>query len=130
MSVVRFNHEAWQYRHREGDTMPAIPWAAALYMFKKIMPVVIDQAPELLKTLERRRAASRAERPSDQGDALTAITERLDAQYDLLKTHSDLFLELQGALTSTRRSLARAWIMIGSSGLVSLVLLILPLTRP
>ena len=109
--------------------MPAIPWSAALYMFKKIMPVVIDQAPELLKTLERRRAASRSERPSDRGDAFTAITERLDAQYDLLKTHSDLFLELQAALTSTRRSLARAWIMIGISGLLSLVLLVLLLTR-
>lgn len=37
--------------------MPAIPWSTALFMFKKLMPVVIDQAPEILKSFERRRTA-------------------------------------------------------------------------
>jgi hypothetical protein len=83
------------------------------------MPVVIDQAPELLKTFERRRAASRAEVPSDSSAALTSVNERLDAQYDLLKAQSEIIVQLQATLTAMNRSLQRAWIAIGALALLS-----------
>jgi hypothetical protein len=33
---------------KRGDM--AIPWTTAFYIFRKVLPVVIDKAPDLLKT--------------------------------------------------------------------------------
>ena len=89
----------------------AIPWAAALYVFRKLAPVVIDKAPELLKALERRRA-TRAPTDSSVDPSLTLLQERIDTQEQLLKAQTEIIMELQASLNSTRRSLRLAWILL------------------
>ena len=85
-----------------------IPWATALYVFRKVLPVVIDKAPELLKTLERRRTASPG--PHSPADlSLAMLEQRIETQEQVTAAQMELLTQLQAALRATRRSLTIAW---------------------
>lgn len=103
-------------RRKRGNV--AIPWAAALYVFRKLAPVVIDKAPELLKALERRRA-TRAQIDPSVDPSLALFQERIDSQEQLLKAQTELIVELQASLNSTRRSLRLAWIILAATLLLT-----------
>jgi hypothetical protein len=91
----------------------AIPWATALYVFRKVLPVVIDQAPELLKTLERRRKdAPPPAEPASGESAVAMLEERIDAQERRLETQIELLAQLQVTVRATRRSLTIVWAML------------------
>jgi len=107
--------------------MPAIPWSTALFMFRKLMPVVIDQAPEILKSFERRRTAPP---PQTAGsDQLLLLQERLETQSRILTTQAEALIRLQGTLATIRRSLWIAWAAIGVMALLAVGLLITLLLR-
>ena len=98
----------------------AIPWVTAFYVFKKVLPVVIDKAPELLKTLERRRtqpAPSELTRPEY---SLAMVQERLEALEQLITDQ---------ALRGTRRSLALAWAVLAAAVLLGTSLALVAFLR-
>jgi hypothetical protein len=89
-----------------------IPWTAALYLLKKLMPIVIDKAPELLKTLERGRSApSQAEHDTTEL-SLVSLQERLHAHVQTLAAHMERIEKLEISLRATRRSLKIAWLIL------------------
>ena len=102
----------------------AIPWVTALYVFKKVLPVVIDKAPELLKTLERRRTvAAPSESMKAAESSLAMVQERLEALEQLLTAQGEMVTRLEATLRATRRSLALAWIVLAAAVLGASVVL-------
>lgn len=108
--------------------MPAITWSTALFMFKKLMPVVIDQAPELLRTFERRRTT--APTAAASMDQLALLQEQLETQSQLLTAQSDTLTQLHATLVVIRRSLRIAWIAVGLVTVLTLGLMSYVLLRP
>lgn len=96
----------------------ALPWATALYVFRKLLPVVIDKAPELLRTLDRRRTGSVRTNSPSTASSLELLQERIEAQDQLIATQAELLAQLQAVLNSTRRSLALAWMVLLASVLL------------
>ncbi|HEX2055523.1 MAG TPA: hypothetical protein VHF07_03455 [Nitrospiraceae bacterium] len=89
-----------------------IPWATALYLFRKVLPVVIpvvmEKAPELLKTLERRRTTESTDSaPAD--DPLVLLQQRIDALEHVASAQTELLTALQAQIRATRRSLTLVW---------------------
>jgi hypothetical protein len=93
----------------------AIPWVTALYVFKKVLPVVIDKAPELLQTLERRRSAAAPSESIKNESSLTMVQERLEALEQLLTAQGEAITRLEATLRSTRRSLALVWVALAAA---------------
>jgi len=111
---------------RRGDM--AIPWGTALYVFRKVLPVVIDKAPDLLKTLERRRtAAPPTESPTAQ--SLAMLQERLATHEQAMAAQMELLTQLQGTLRATRRSLTIAWTALTVTVLVGALIALALLFR-
>lgn len=96
----------------------ALPWATALYVFRKLLPVVIAKAPELLRTLDRRRTGSVRTNSPSTASSLELLQERIEAQDQLIATQAELLAQLQAVLNSTRRSLALAWMVLLASVLL------------
>lgn len=96
----------------------AIPWVTALYVVRKVLPVVIDKAPDLLKALERRRTASAPTGSTGTESSLATLRERLKAQEQLMATQMELLTQLQATLSTTRRVLAITWIVLAAAVLL------------
>jgi hypothetical protein len=99
-----------------------IPWSTALYVFRKVLPVVIpvviEKAPDLLKTLDRRR---RAIGSSDSGladDPLVLLHQRIDAVEHASASQTELLTALEARLRAVRRALALVWVILGTTILV------------
>ncbi len=102
----------------------AIPWVTALYVFKKVLPVVIDTAPELLKTLERRRTAAAPSASIETEPSFAMMQERLQAQEQLLTGQGEVIAQLEATLRATRRSLALAWVVLAAAVLGATIALV------
>lgn len=53
-----------------------IPWIAALQVARKLLPVVVDNAPELLKTIGRLRTPVPAEPPTTVDPIVAVLHEQ------------------------------------------------------
>ena len=102
----------------------AIPWVTALYVFKKVLPVVIDTAPELLKKLERRRTAAAPSASIETEPPFAVMQERLQAQEQLLMAQGEVIAQLEATLLTTRRSLALAWVVLAAAVLGASIVLV------
>ena len=107
----------------------AIPWTTALLVVKKLMPVVIDKAPEFLKTLERYRTtpATAASAPPDP--SLAMLQEQIDTHQQAIALQTETIMQLQTTLSATRRSLTIAWGALIAIALLSASILIVLLSR-
>jgi hypothetical protein len=93
----------------------AIPWTTAFYIFRKVLPVVIDKAPDLLKTLERRRTTSVPSGSTTTESSLARLQERLKAQEQLMATQMERLTQVQETLSAIRRFLAIAWMVLAAA---------------
>ncbi len=107
----------------------AIPWVTAFYVFKKVLPVVIDKAPELLKTLERRRTQPAPSELTRAEYSLAMVQERLEALEQLTTDQAKLIALLQATLRGTRRSLALAWAVLAAAVLLGTSLALVAFLR-
>lgn len=107
----------------------AIPWVTALYVVRKILPVVIDKAPELLKTMERRRAEPVSSETTTPDSSIVMLQERLEALEQLTAAQTETITRLQSILRATRRSLALAWTLLAAAILVGASMAIVPYFR-
>ena len=106
-----------------------IPWTTALYLLKKLMPVVIDKAPELLKSLERRRTTpSQAENDLDE-PSLAILQKRLHAHVQTLAGQMEAIEKLETTVRATKRSLKIAWGILVATIILCLSIFVLLLSR-
>ncbi|HET6675042.1 MAG TPA: hypothetical protein VFG71_06870 [Nitrospiraceae bacterium] len=107
----------------------AIPWVTALYVVRKLLPVVIDKAPELLKTMERRRAEPVPSETTGPDSSIVMLQERLEALEQLTAAQTETITRLQAILHATRRSLTLAWTLLAAAILVGASMAIVPYFR-
>jgi hypothetical protein len=108
----------------------AIPWTTALYVVRKILPVVIDKATELLKTLERRRTAASHtdERAADRSVEL--LHQRILSLEQISAAQTELLAEFQATLKATKRAVSIAWMILLAAVLIETTMLAVLLFRP
>ncbi len=108
----------------------SIPWVTALHLVKKLLPVVIEKAPELLKTFERFRTV--APLPVDSAPpepALAALQEQIEAQQRTIATQAETIVQLHGTLSATRRALRIARGILAVTILLFVTIVLFLLTR-
>jgi hypothetical protein len=101
----------------------AIPWTTALYMVRKILPVVMDKAPELLKTLERRRTAAPRTEEGSADRSLELLDQRIHNLEQTTAAQTELLAELQAMLRATKRSVAIVWMILLAAVLIGSTML-------
>jgi len=97
-----------------------IPWIAALQVARKLLPVVVDNAPELLKTIGRLRTPVPAEQPAAIDPVVAALHEQIDAHQRTIAVQANTIDGLQTALRTTQRSLSVARSLLVAMALLSL----------
>jgi hypothetical protein len=105
-----------------------IPWATAWHLAKKLLPVVIEKAPELLKTFERLRPVPPTQDVAPADPALVALQEQIDAHQRTIATQAETIVQLRTMLSAAKRSTILAWTLLGATVLlaVTIVLSLLP----
>lgn len=106
----------------KGQDHMTIPWAAALHLAKKLLPAVIDKAPELLKTFERFRPPPSTQDGTPSDPALVALQEQIDAHQRTIATQAETIVQLRTTLNRAQRSATIAW------GILAVMMLLLSLT--
>lgn len=106
-----------------------IPWIAALQVAKKLLPVVVDNAPELFKTIGRLRTPVPAEPPTTVDPIVAALQEQIDAHQRTIAVQANTIEGLQAALRTTQRSLSVARSLLVAIALLSLATLAYVLVR-
>ena len=101
----------------------AIPWTTALYVVRKILPVVMDKAPELLKTLERRRTAA-PQTEKESADRFELLHQRIYSLEQVTAAQTALLAEVQALLNATKRSVAIVWMILLAAVLVETTILV------
>jgi hypothetical protein len=101
----------------------AIPWTTALYMVRKILPVVMDKAPELLKTLERRGTAAPRTEEGSADRSLELLDQRIHSLEQITAAQTELLAELQAMLRATKRSVAIVWMILLAAVLIGTTML-------
>jgi hypothetical protein len=107
----------------------AIPWVTALYVVRKLLPVVIDKAPDLLKTMDRRRAEPASTETTRPDSSIAMLQERLEALEQLTAAQTETIARLQSILRATRRSLTLAWTLIAAVIVIGASMAIVPYFR-
>ncbi|MBV6468577.1 MAG: hypothetical protein NBKEAIPA_00445 [Nitrospirae bacterium] len=120
-------HSCLISRHTQRGNM-TIPWTAALQIARKLLPVVIDKAPDLIKTFERRRTPTPAN-PAPPDPAIAALQEQLDAHQETMRAQVDRIHQLHLTLAATQRSLSMAWSVLAATVLLSVSLGVILLFR-
>ena len=92
-----------------------IPWTTALQVARKILPMVIDKAPALLKTIERLRTAPSVAEPPSADPTVSALQEQIEAHQRTITMQADTIVELRRTVNSTRRSLTIARALLGTT---------------
>ncbi|MBI4001840.1 MAG: hypothetical protein HY348_08650 [Nitrospira defluvii] len=106
-----------------------IPWATALHLAKKLLPVVIEKAPELLKTFERFHAVPPAPESTPADPALAALQEQIEAHQRTIATQAETIVQLHTTLRATRRSLTITWSILAATILLSVAIILFLLSR-
>jgi hypothetical protein len=125
---VKWNDRFSTTSHHERRTM-SIPWVTALQLAKKLLPVVIEKAPDLLKTLERFRPAPPMPDGSSANPELAALLEQIDTHQRTIASQADTIAELRIRLSAAKRSIAFAWIIFAVTMAISLVIILYLLFR-
>ena len=106
-----------------------IPWTTAMYLLKKLMPVVIDNAPGLLRHLER-RGTMPSQTENDLGEpSLAMLQERLHAHVENLAIQMETIEKLEATVRATRRSLQIAWAILIATVILCGSIFVLLLSR-
>ena len=93
------------------------------------MPVVIDKAPELLKSLERRRTTpSQAENDLNE-PSLAILQKRLHSHVQTLAAQMEAIEKLETTVRATKRSLKIAWLILVATIILCLSIFVLLLSR-
>jgi hypothetical protein len=93
------------------------------------MPIVIDKAPELLKSLERRRT-NPSQADNDLAEpSLAVLQERLHAHVQTLATQMEIIEKLEATVRATKRSLKIAWGILVATIILCLSIFVLLLSR-
>ncbi len=108
----------------------SIPWVTALHLVKKLLPVVIERAPELLKTFERFRTVAPPPVESTPPEpALAALQEQIEAQQRTIAMQAETIVQLHGTLSATKRALRIAKGVLAVTLLLSVAILLVLLSR-
>ena len=102
----------------------AIPWVTALHLAKKLLPVVISNAPELLKTFERFRPVSPVQDVHPTDSTLVALQQQIETHQQTITTQAETILQLQTTLSAARRSATRAWTILAVTALSSVAVVL------
>jgi len=89
-----------------------IPWVTALQLAKKLLPVVIEKAPDVLKTLERFRPVPPTPNGASADPEMAALQEQIDAHQRTIAAQADSIMQLHTRLRAAKRSIAFAWIIL------------------
>ncbi|MET0517069.1 MAG: hypothetical protein ABW047_17280 [Nitrospiraceae bacterium] len=93
------------------------------------MPIVIDRAPELLKSIERRRT-NPAQATNDLAPpSLAILQERLRVQVQTLATQMEVIEKLEATVRATKRSLKIAWAILVATIILCVSIFVLLLLR-
>ncbi len=106
-----------------------IPWATALHLVKKLLPVVIDKAPELLKTFERFRPAPPTQDVVPSDPALVALQEQIEIHQRTIATQAETIVQLRTMLSAAKRSITIAWSILAVTILLSVTMVLYLLSR-
>lgn len=101
----------------------SIPWIAALQIAKKVLPVVVDHAPELLKTIGRIRATPSVPDPAPADPAIALLQEQINSLQQTIALQADTIGQFQTTLRATQRSLTLAWSLFAMTVLLSVIML-------
>ncbi len=93
------------------------------------MPIVIDKAPELLKSLERRRTAPSHGEHDIAEPSLAMLQERLHAQVQNLAAQMERIEKLESTVRAARRSLKIAWLILTATVILCVSIFVLLLSR-
>lgn len=107
-----------------------IPWMTTLHLVKKLLPVVIEKAPELLKTFERFRTARPAADSAPPDPVLAALQEKIDTQQRTIAAQADTIQQLRTAVSTTKRSLTVARSILAVVMILSITIILFLLSRP
>jgi hypothetical protein len=106
-----------------------IPWVTALQLAKKLLPVVIDKAPELLKTFERFRPAPSPQAAAVSDPMLEALQAQVSAHQKTIDSQAETIVQLRTRLSAARRSTTLAWTLLCVTVLFALITVSLVLSR-
>jgi hypothetical protein len=96
-----------------------IPWTTALQVARKLLPVVIEKAPELLRTFERFRGAPPPAEPSSGDPTLSALQQQIEGHQRTIQMQADTIVELRRTVNSTQRALSLARTLLAATILLS-----------
>ena len=111
------------------DTPVTIPWATALLLAKKLLPVVIDKAPELLKTFERFRPAPPMSDVAPADPAIAVLQKQIEAHQRTIAAQADTIVQLRTTVNATKRSRTIAWSMLAVTMLLSITIILYLISR-
>ena len=107
----------------------AIPWVTTLHLVKKLLPVVIERAPDLLKTFERFRTGPPSPESTSPDPGLAALQEQIETQQRIIVTQADTIEQLRTAASAAKRSLTVARIILAVMMLLSITIILFLLSR-
>ena len=111
------------------DTPVTIPWATALLLAKKLLPVVIDKAPELLKTFERFRPAPPMSDVAPADPAIAVLQKQIEVHQRTIAAQADTIVQLRTTVNATKRSRTIAWSMLAVTMLLSITIILYLISR-
>lgn len=100
----------------------SIPWVAALQIAKKLLPVVVDHAPELLKTIGRIRTPAPVTDPVPTDQAIALLQDQITSLQQTITLQADAIGQFQTTLRATQRSLTLAWSLFAATALLSIMM--------
>ena len=112
---------------REGMT---IPWTTALQVARKLLPVVIEKAPELIKTFERFRGAPPVTEPSSADPTLSTLQLQIEAHQRTIELQADTIVELRRTVSTLQRALTLARTLLAATILLGVATIAYLLLRP
>jgi hypothetical protein len=127
--LVLFNELTSTPALRTGAQSMTIPWLTAWHLAKKLLPVVIDNAPELLKTFERFRPAPSQQDVAPSDPAPVALQKQVEAHQRTIATQAETIMQLQTTLSAAQRSATVARIILAVTILFSVTIVLYLLSR-
>lgn len=107
-----------------------IPWTTALQVARKLLPVVIEKAPELLRTFERFRGVPPVAEASSDDPTLSALQQQIDAHQRTIELQADTIVELRRTVSSIQRALSLARTLLAATILLGVAIIAYLLLRP
>ncbi len=99
----------------------SIPWIAALQIAKKLLPVVVDHAPELLKTIGRIRTPAPVSDSVPTEQSIALLQDQITSLQQTISIQTDRIGQLQTTLRATQRSLTLAWNLLAATAILSIM---------